>query len=139
MFTMTHQSIPTSDLDKIFHARSVAIIGASPQQGTARNRIVKILLKHGYEGSVFPVTPTHAEVEGLKAYKTVADLPEVPDVALIITPAATVPSLIEECGICGIRCAIVFSAGFEEVESGKDVAKQLMEAARKHNVLVLGP
>ena len=136
---MTHQSIPTSDLEKIFHARSVAIIGASPQQGTARNRIVKILLKHGYEGSVYPVTPTHAEVEGLKAYKTVANLPEVPDVALIITPAATVPSLIEECGICGIRCAIVFSAGFEEVESGKDVAKQLIEAARKHNVLVLGP
>jgi acyl-CoA synthetase (NDP forming) len=139
MGTTNRQGIHSSALDKIFHARSVAIIGASPQQGTARNRIVKILMKHGYEGQIYPVTPSHAEVEGLKAYKTVADLPEVPDVALIITPAATVPGLIEECGVRGIRCAIVFSSGFEEVESGKDIAKQLIGAANKHNVLVLGP
>lgn len=127
------------NLDKVFRAQSVAIIGASPQPGSPRNRIVKILLKHGYEGRVYPVSPNHDEVEGLKAYKKVEDLPEVPDVALVITPAATVPGLIEECGKKGIRCAIVFTAGFEEIDSGKELAKQLAEAARKYNVAVIGP
>ena len=53
------------------------------------------MLKHGFNGRVYPVTPTHTEVEGLKAYKTVSELPEVPDVALVITPAKTVPDLID--------------------------------------------
>lgn len=125
-------------LDKIFRAQSVAIVGASPKPG-ARNRIVKILIKHGFEGKIYPVSPSADEVEGHKAYKTLADIPEVPDVALIITPAATVPGLIAECGEKGITCAIVYSAGFEEIESGKDLAVQLRAAARKHNVHVLGP
>ena len=116
---MIYQPSSMAAFDKIFRAQSVAIVGASPQQGSARNRIVKVLLKHGFEGRVYPVTPSHAEVEGLKAYKTLADLPEVPDVALIITPAATVPGIVEECGKKGIRSAIVFSAGFEEIEFGQ--------------------
>jgi acyl-CoA synthetase (NDP forming) len=88
---------------------------------------------------VYPVSPTHAEIEGMTAYKSVAELPEVPDVALIITPAKTVPGLIEECGAKGTRNAIVFSAGFEETEDGKEIAAQLAAAARKHNVTIIGP
>ena len=129
----------TDSLNRLFRPRSVAIFGASPVRGNARNSLVLAVLKHGYEGKVYPVSPTHAEVEGLKAYKSVADLPEVPDVALIITPAKTVPGIIEECGTRGTRNAIVFSAGFEETESGKEVAEQLAAAARKHNVTVIGP
>lgn len=140
---MTRQT-PASDaisvppLDKVFRAQSVAIVGASPKPG-ARNRIVKILIKHGFEGRIYPVSPSADEVEGHKAYKRLADLPEVPDVALIITPAATVPGLIAECGDKGITCAIVYSAGFEEIDSGKELAKELRAAARRHNVNVLGP
>lgn len=130
--------IAVPPLDKIFRAQSVAIVGASPKPG-ARNRIVKILIKHGFEGRIYPVSPSADEVEGHKAYKTLADLPEVPDVALIITPAATVPGLIEECGAKGITCAIVYSAGFEEVEGGHELAAKLKEAADKNNVHVLGP
>ena len=130
--------IAVPPLDKIFRAKSVAIVGASPKPG-ARNRIVKILIKHGFEGRISPVSPSADEVEGHKAYKTLADLPEVPDVALIITPAATVPGLIEECGAKGITCAIVYSAGFEEVEGGHELAAKLKEAADKNNVHVLGP
>ena len=125
--------IAVPPLDKIFRAKSVAIVGASPKPG-ARNRIVKILIKHGFEGRIYPVSPSADEVEGHKAYKTLADLPEVPDVALIITPAATVPGLIEECGAKGITCAIVYSAGFEEVEGGHELAAKLKEAADKNNV-----
>jgi acyl-CoA synthetase (NDP forming) len=126
------------DLDRIFRARSVAIVGASPKPG-ARNRIVKILIKHGFKGRIYPISPSSDEVEGHKAYKTLADVPEVPDVALIITPAATVPGLIAECGEKGVTCAIVYSAGFEEIESGKEHALELKAAAEKHGVFVLGP
>jgi acyl-CoA synthetase (NDP forming) len=139
------QTSPFSDmtqadsLDLLFRPRSVAIIGASPVRDNPRNMLLRILLKHGFEGRVYPVTPTHPEVEGLKAYKSVSELPEVPDVALVITPAKTVPGLIEECGAKGTRNAIVFSAGFEESAEGKDLAAQLSQAARKHGVTVIGP
>jgi acetate---CoA ligase (ADP-forming) len=117
----------------------VAIIGASPQPDSPRNKIVRALLKHGFPGSIYPITQTHREIEGLKAFPRVGDLPEVPDVALIITPAATVADLVRECGLKGIRNAIVFSAGFEETESGKEHAARLAEAARACDVHVLGP
>jgi len=100
---------------------------------------MRVLIKHGFDGRIYPVTPTHAEVEGLAAYKSLAELPEIPDVALIITPASTVPALIDECGAKGTRHAIVFSAGFEESGEGKQLAVQLAEAARRNGVTVIGP
>ena len=127
-----------SPLDNFFRPRSVAIVGASPQRGMARNTIVRVLLKHGFPGRVYPVSPSNAEIEGLKAYPSIGQLPEAADVALVITPAQTVPGIIEECGAKGIRNAIVFSSGFEETEGGKEHARRLAEAAREHNVAVLG-
>lgn len=129
----------TRSLDALFRPASVAIVGASPQRGSPRNSLVRVVLKHGFPGRVYPVSPSHAEVEGLAAYKTLADLPETPDVALVITPAQTVPDIIAECGRRGIRHAIVFSAGFEETESGKAHATRLVDAARANRVTVLGP
>jgi acyl-CoA synthetase (NDP forming) len=128
-----------STLDQMFRPRTVAIVGASPLRGNPRNSLVRVVLKHGFQGTVYPVSASHAEVEGLKAYKSVAELPEVPDVALVITPAQTVPGVIAECGAKGIRNAIVFSAGFEETEAGKEHAVRLAEAARQHDVRVMGP
>lgn len=132
---MTEQS----NFDRFLNPRSVAIVGASPQRGSPRNTLVRNLQKHGFTGRIYPVSPSSAEIEGLQAYKRVGDLPEAPDVALVITPAQTVPGIIAECGIAGIRNAIVFSSGFEEVEGGKALATQLVQAARDHDVAVLGP
>ena len=129
----------TDSLDRLFRPASVAVIGASPLRGNPRNSLLRVIVQHGFEGRIFPVTPTHVEIEGLKAYKSVLELPETPDVALIITPAKTVPGIIEECGIKGIRNAIVYSAGFEGSVEGKDLARQLERAARKHNITLIGP
>lgn len=129
----------TYPLDRLFRPQSVAIVGASPQRGLPRNTLLRVLLKHGFSGKVYPVSRSYTEIEGLKAYPTVGDLPEVPDVALVITPAETVPDIIAECGQKGIRTAIVFSAGFEEVEEGKAIAERMAAAAKLHNVTVLGP
>jgi acetate---CoA ligase (ADP-forming) len=125
--------------DRFLQPHSVAIVGASPQRGNPRNGLVRNLQKHGFAGRIYPVSPSYDEIEGLRAYKKVADLPEVPDVALVITPAQTVPGVIAECGAKGIRNAIVFSSGFEEVAGGQALADQLSRAALEHGVAVLGP
>jgi acetate---CoA ligase (ADP-forming) len=131
--------IEESILNKLLRPRSVAIIGASPQRGTPRNSIVRVLLKHGFDGPVYPVSRNHGEIEGLKAYPTIGEVPEVPDVALVITPAETVPEVIAECGGKGIRAAIVYSAGFEDAgESGRELARRLADSARQHGVTVMG-
>lgn len=126
-------------LDGLFRPASVAVVGATAKNGKPGYSLLHALLKHGFAGKVYPVTPTNDEVHGLKAYKSIAELPEVPDVALIITPAATVPGLIDECGAKGVRNAIVFSAGFEESSEGKELAVRLADAARRHGITVIGP
>jgi len=126
-------------LDRLFRPASVAVVGASPARGNPRNTLLRTLLKHGFTGRIYPITPTHEEVEGIKAYKSVAELPETPDVALVITPAKTVPQIIEQCGAKGTRNAIVFSAGFEETTEGKALAVELAAAARKYGVTLIGP
>jgi acyl-CoA synthetase (NDP forming) len=128
----------TLALNNLFRPKSVAIVGASPERGTARNTILRVLQKRGFRGRIYPVNPSHPEIEGLKAYASVELLPEIPDVALVITPAHTVPKIVSQCGAFGIRAAIVYSAGFEEVESGAEYARQLAEAAREYDVTVLG-
>jgi acyl-CoA synthetase (NDP forming) len=132
------EQIEPSVLEKLFRPRSIAIVGASPKRGTARNTLVRVLMKHGYPGEIYPITPSNAEVEGLKAYPSIDALPAAPDVALIITPAETVPDIVAACGTRGVRAAIVYSAGFEEVEAGKQHARRLVEAARANDVVVLG-
>src|SRR5580765_3393814 len=99
----------TNNFDNFFRPRSVAIVGASPQRGSARNTLVRVLLKHGFAGRVYPVSTSHSEIEGLRAYPSIGELPEAVDMALVITPAHTVPGIIAECGAKGIRNVIVYS------------------------------
>lgn len=124
--------------DNFFRPNSVAIVGASPNRGSSRNSLLRVVMKHGFTGKIYPVSPSHREIEGLLAYPSVAELPEVPDLAMVITPAHTVGEVIADCGRKGIRNAIVYSSGFEEVESGKIHAQELVAAARQHGVAVLG-
>lgn len=127
------------DYDKLFKPKSVAIIGASPKRGTIRNTLVRMVLENGFKGDVFPVSLSAAEIEGCKAYTDVSSIPGVPDVALIITPAESVPEVLEECGKKGIGAAIVLSSGFEEVEGGKVLAEQLRKIALEYGITLLGP
>ena len=138
---MAQAPMPTFDparLDKIFKARKVAVVGASPERGTPRNSVVRVLLQTGFPGTIYLVHPRHKEVEGLPCYPDLASLPEVPDVALVITPSQTVPAIIAECGAKGVPTAVVFSAGFEETEEGKALAAELLETANRHSVALLG-
>jgi acetate---CoA ligase (ADP-forming) len=129
------------DLRPLIAPESIAVIGASEDTATLRGRLTQALIGHGYEGRVYPVTRSQSEVLGLRAYGSVADLPEAVDLAVILVPAAVVPRTLDECGRRGIRAAVVISSGFAE-ESGeaahaRDI--ELRRIAERHGILVCGP
>jgi acetyltransferase len=100
-------------LDAIFVPRSVALIGATDREGSVGRTLLTNLLQNPFGGTVFPINPKRSNVLGVRAYPSIADVPETVDLAVIATPAATVPDLIRDCGQAGVRGAIVLSAGYK--------------------------
>ena len=130
----------TLNLDKIFNPKSVAIVGASDVEGSVGYSIVKNLTQQGYAGKVYFVNIRKPEILGVKTYPTVMEIPETVDLAMIATPAKTVPDVMEECGKAGIKGAIIVSAGFKETgPEGKALEMQILEKAKKHDIRVIGP
>lgn len=118
---------------------SIAIIGASDKEGSIGRAITSNIMK-GYTGTIYPISPTRDTVFDKKAYKTVLDVPEQIDLAVIITKNTIVTSVLEECGKKGIKGAIVITAGFKEVDDeGAKLEQQLKEIAKKYSIKVIGP
>jgi acetyltransferase len=127
-------------LDKIFNPRSVAIIGASDEEGTVGYALMKNFTEHGFEGKIYPVNIRKTEILGLKAYQTVEQIPEPVDLAIIATPAKTVPDVVEQCGKAGIKGIIIISAGFKEIgPEGKALEDKIQEIKKKHGLRIIGP
>ncbi len=127
-------------LEKIFQPKSIAAIGASDQEGTVGNALIKNLLQGSFSGNVYPVNPGHATIQGLKSYQKVGEIPETIDLAVIATPAKVVPTLVEECGQAGVGGLVILSAGFAEAgEAGKLMYQQILKTAKKYNMRVIGP
>lgn len=129
------------NLESFFKAKSVAVIGASEREGSVGHVILRNLLTAGFEGAIFPVNPKYRSVQGLAAFPDVAALPQAPEVAIIATPPATVPKLIEELGAKGTRAAVVITAGFGEGGGGRgrELRDQMLRAARPHLLRIIGP
>ena len=127
-----------SDIDFFFNPKSVAVVGASNVRGKIGFNLVEGLLESGFRGSIFPVNPKGGEVLGLRMYDSVLSLPSTPDLAVIATPARVVSSVIRECGLKGIRGAVVISAGFSEA-GNKSLEEDLLRTARKYGVRIIGP
>ena len=128
------------NLDYLFKPGSVALIGASKHEHSIGSVIARNLFGSGFEGPVLPVHPKYKSVEGVLAYPDVDSLPLAPDLAIIATPPATVPGLVEQLGRLGTRGVVVVSAGFGEMgEEGKALQRQLLEAARPHLMRIVGP
>ena len=105
------------NLDRMFRPRSVAVIGASDRPRSVGAALMRNLTQSGFEGPVVPVNPRAAAVHGIMAYKDVAGLPIVPDLAVIATPPDTISSLVDELGRRGTRAAVILTAGFAEGEA----------------------
>src|SRR5256714_1770896 len=128
------------DIAKLLWPKSVAIIGASSDTRGLRGRIVQIMRSHPYAGAVYPVSRSEAEVQGLKAYKSVAELPPT-DLAAMIIPAKFVPQELENCGKANIKAAIILSSGFaeEKGETGPALQREVQAIAQKYDMAVSGP
>ncbi|MFN7780787.1 MAG: GNAT family N-acetyltransferase [Betaproteobacteria bacterium] len=120
--------------------RSVAVVGATPRAGSLGNYVFNNVLAGGFKGEVYPVNPKHAEVGGKKCYPSLAQLPAAPDLAVVVTPAHTVPDLVDEAGDRGIRSLLVLSAGFAEMGAeGKRLQELALARARARGIRLLGP
>jgi len=129
-----------TDLERFFNPRGIAIIGASQDFGTIQGQPLKHLQSHGYKGALYPVNPRYGEVAGLKCYPSLADVPETPDLVLILVNAARVADMLEQCGAKGVPYVIIFSSGFSEVGGGGvDLQQRLAQIARDNDIGVIGP
>lgn len=118
--------------------KSIALIGAGDRPGSLGAVVWRNLKAAGFKGRLYPVNPSHAEIDGVKVYPDVASLPETPELAVLVTPAATVPGLIAALARRGAKAAIVISAGFGGPD-GKALKQQMLEAARPGLLRILGP
>ena len=124
----------------LFEPASVVVVGASEQPRSVGLVLIENMLAAGYHGQLFGVNPKHREVRGVPCFPAIGDVPRRVDLAVIATPAPTVPGIIEQCGAAGVRAAVVISAGFSESgPAGARLERALLENARRHRLRVLGP
>jgi len=128
----------TRNLDAVFTPRAVALVGASNEPGSLGAVLARNLLESGFDGPIMPINPHAGSIRSALAYRSVSDLPIVPDLAIIATPAPTIPGLISQLGQKGCRAAVVISAGFNG-EAGNALKHSMLAAARPYLLRVIGP
>ncbi len=129
----------SSTTSKIFFSpNSIAVVGASEKPGVGETIFSNI--RNDYKGNVYPITPSHSTVFGIKAYKSVLDVPDDIDLAVIITPNRFVPSIMDELGKKNVGGAIIISAGFKEAgEEGARLEKEVQSIAKRYGTRIIGP
>lgn len=133
--------LPTrSPLHDILAPGGIAVVGASADPTKRGYKAMVGLIKDGYRGEIYPVNPKADMILGVKAWPSVTAIPGNPALALICTPAASVPGLISECGRRGIKGAVILASGFAEIGGeGAELEREMMEKARAHGVRIIGP
>jgi acetyltransferase len=129
-----------SDLSRLFNPRGVAIVGATEDTIRAGGQSLDAITRNGYAGSIFPVNPNYDTLMKLRCYRSIADIDQACDVAVIAIPARHVPGIIEQCGAKGIPFAVVLGGGFRETgPEGVANEERMLAAARKGGVRIIGP
>jgi acetyl coenzyme A synthetase (ADP forming)-like protein len=130
----------TVELERFFSPKNVAVIGASNNPNRFGYNVMKNLVEAGFDGDIFPVSLREDVVFNKPAYKTVLDIPGSVDLAIIIIPAATVSSIVEECGKKRIKALSILSGGFSEVGSkGAELELEVSRIAKKYGIRIVGP
>ena len=124
------------DLNRAFAPRNVALIGASQRPGALGAHVLTNIVSGGFRGPIFPVNPKYRDLSGKRCFARVADLPQIPDLCVIATPAETVPGLIDEIGRFGGRAVVVITAG---IGRESQLRQRMLEAAGRHGVRIIGP
>ena len=127
-------------IDRMFAPKTVALVGATDKEGTVGEATLRNLLVGKGKHTVYPVNPSHDTVAGLKCYPNIAAVPEHVDLAIIATPAKSVPEVVEECGRAGVDGVVIISAGFREVGAeGVKLEEEIRAVQSKYGLRLLGP
>ncbi len=130
----------SSELDELFRPASVAVIGASNTPGKVGTSLFRNILQAGFRGVAYPVNPSWKSVSGVRCYPGVRDLPEAPDLGVVIVPAPAVPDVVEQLGEAGTKGIVVISAGFREVgEAGAALEREVVRRAERYRMSLVGP
>lgn len=127
------------NLDRMFRPASIAVIGASARPGSVGNVVMRNLVQGHFAGPVHAVNPSGGEIEGVRVCRSIAELPAVPELAVICTPPEAVAASVAELGLRGTRAAVVITAGARAADGSTPFAAQLLAAARPHGLRILGP
>ncbi|MCK9265958.1 acetate--CoA ligase family protein [bacterium] len=127
-------------LNQFFNPSSVALVGASSNTSKLGYRILKNLIDGGYKGAIYPINPKGETILNLKGYKSINDLPEGPELVLMVVPANIVNDVAKRCGERGVKGLIVISAGFKEAgKEGKEKEEELKKIVKEYNMRLIGP
>ncbi len=127
-------------LKPLFAPKSVAVFGASDRIDAVGQIVFQNMLQSGYQGALYPINPTHAEIQGCRAYSSISQIAEPVELAVIATPPQSVPDIIEECGKHNVRAAVIITAGFgESGEEGKALERAVLENAKRYGIRLIGP
>ncbi|MBT8340405.1 MAG: acyl-CoA synthetase, partial [Desulfatitalea sp.] len=127
-------------MEKVMRPRSVAVVGASRTPTKRGYQAIRTLLDEKYDGKIYPINPKEQSIMGYTCYSTISDIEAPVDMALIATPAATVPGILRECGQKGVAGAVILAGGFRESGSrGKQLEEEMVAVAREHNIRIIGP
>lgn len=122
-------------LSSLFAPKSVAVFGASDRLDSVGQIVFKNMLESGFKGALYPINIKSPEVQGTRAYATIADISEPVELVVIATPPQTVPGIIESCGVHGVKAAVIITAGFGEAgQEGVALEKELLETARRYSI-----
>jgi len=127
-------------LSRFFSPRAVAIVGASERPDSVGHRLLLNMQEAGFKGGMYPVNPKHETLLGYKVYRDIQSIPEDLDLAVIATPAATVPGIMRQCGDKGVGCVIIISAGFGELGAeGRRLQQEMLDIAHHYGIRIIGP
>ncbi|HYZ49345.1 MAG TPA: CoA-binding protein, partial [Nitrososphaeraceae archaeon] len=137
-YFISHMLSSASSKSVFLSPRSIAVIGASERPGVGRAIFSNIV--NGYNGKIYPITPSSPTVFGITAYKSVLDVPENIDLAVVATPNRIIPTVMDELGRKNIKGTIIVSAGFKEVdEQGAKLEKEVGAIGKKYGTRIIGP
>lgn len=129
-----------ASLERLFDPRAIAVVGASRDTASVSGQPLVNLREHGYAGRLFPVNPKYRDIDGLECFARVADLPECPDLAIVVVGARHVPGVLRECGERGVPFALVISSGFAEAgPEGQRLQGEVDDIATRYGIGVVGP
>jgi acetyltransferase len=139
-FTAPIDPVRRPPLDAIFAPRAVAVIGATEKSGSVGRAVLWNLVSHPFGGTVYPVNPGRTNVLGIRSYPTIDAVPEPVDLAVVVTPASSVPEVIRDCVSAGVKGAVIISAGFKEIgPEGAKLERATLDEARRGRMRLIGP